>query len=324
MDTGVLNKILQKYGITNARLLHIEKGYRNQSHHVITSTGMHLNFILYKGEQGMVERIRRAHQVANQVAQSGLPARKTYQKDRILQVTRSRYGALYEYLPGTTIPWEAYTQHHLKLLGKTMSDMHASIRHMPPIASNGVAHEYTVICQQIQRYLTSPGVQQALRKKLGLAFNMDALPRYIRLLQNCQTIPGQQLHMDFVRGNILFETATTLRLTGILDFEKTAHGTPLFDVARTLAFLLVDCKYKTPAQIYKYFIVSGYNKRGSASGKVNPHSEALLQRLVDLFLIHDFYKFLCHNPYESLPDNEHYVRTTQLLLQRRLVASCAT
>jgi Ser/Thr protein kinase RdoA (MazF antagonist) len=44
-----------------------------------------------------------------------------------------------------------------------------------------------------------------------------------------------------------------LAITGIIDFEKTAAGPRIFDIARTLAFLLVDCKAKTPAQVTNYF-----------------------------------------------------------------------
>jgi hypothetical protein len=33
-------------------------------------------------------------------------------------------------------------------------------------------------------------------------------------------------------------------------------------------------------------------------------------------LLHDFYKFLLHNPYESLASNEHYIRTIALLKAR--------
>ena len=110
----------------------------------------------------------------------------------------------------------------------------------------------------------------------------------------------------------------------MLDFEKTACGHPLFDIARSLAFLLVDCKYKTDQQIRKYFLYSGYQKRGNNHlprviliGK--NRSSDLLEKLVDIFLTYDFYKFLKHNPYESLNSNEHYQRTRELLLSRKMI-----
>jgi len=127
--------------------------------------------------------------------------------------------------------------------------------------------------------------------------------------------------MDFVRGNILFDEG--VHITGVLDFEKASHGHPLFDIARTLAFLLVDCKYKTEAQVRKYFLLSGYNKRGTGDFKITAMNARLLEQLVELFLLYDFYKFLRHNPYEALPQNEHFVRTQALLLQRQLLAGSA-
>jgi Ser/Thr protein kinase RdoA (MazF antagonist) len=114
-----------------------------------------------------------------------------------------------------------------------------------------------------------------------------------------------------VRGNILFDDQA--RITGVLDFEKTAWGHPALDIARTLAFLLVDCKYKSEDKTRKYFLISGYNKRGPAR---TPGSSPLLEKLITTFLLHDFYKFLRHNPYESLRNNEHFVRTRDLLVQR--------
>ncbi len=106
-----------------------------------------------------------------------------------------------------------------------------------------------------------------------------------------------------------------LTITGILDFEKTALGPKLLDIARTLAFLLVDCRFKQPEQVIKYFINSGYVKRGGQQLAY----PGLIQPLVQYFLYYDFYKFLCHNPYQSLPRNQHFVRTKQFLLQFGLV-----
>jgi Ser/Thr protein kinase RdoA (MazF antagonist) len=166
----------------------------------------------------------------------------------------------------------------------------------------------------MQTYFAQAGVQKALKSKLHIS-TPKHLHDHLLALDNLARTPGQQpLHMDFVRGNILF-TPTTSQVSGILDFEKVAWGHPTFDVARTLAFLLVDCKYKTEPKIRKYFLHSGYNKRGKATftGGAN------LEKLIDMFLTYDFYKFLLHNPYESLPDNEHFVRTQALLHERNIV-----
>jgi Ser/Thr protein kinase RdoA (MazF antagonist) len=206
---------------------------------------------------------------------------------------------------------------HLKQLGTTMSTMHGLLKQAPFMLDNSVADEYLLIARRMRDYFRQAGVQQALRAKLELAISVpDSL---FALLEGCAGLPNQQvLHMDFVRGNILFDAAA--HVAGVLDFEKTAWGHPLFDIARTTAFLLVDCKYKSEAQVRKYFLLSGYNKRGLGPFKITPYNARLLERLIDSFLLYDFYKFLRHNPYESLPENEHFVRTRQLLLQRQLLA----
>jgi Ser/Thr protein kinase RdoA (MazF antagonist) len=129
--------------------------------------------------------------------------------------------------------------------------------------------------------------------------------------------------MDMVRGNILFDTTADtpwqiddVRLSGVIDFEKTAIGLPVCDMARTLAFLLVDC-LKPADKISKYFIDSGYRKRGSMD---IIHIE-LLPYFIRLFLLHDFYKFLRHTPYESLRDNYHYGRTCVILKDYGMISS---
>jgi Ser/Thr protein kinase RdoA (MazF antagonist) len=235
-----------------------------------------------------------------------------------------KYGALYHYLPGRTIPWEGYTRDHIKLLGKTMSDMHAALA---GLADNGLpetSDEYLTIVARMRTYFNSAPVQRALAGKLLLRVKPEVFDQFEQILIGSKLLSGKQpLHMDFVRSNILWEDVppkiTTkegfgVAISGILDFEKAAYGHPLFDIARTLAFLLVDCKYKTPEKVRKYFLNSGYSKRGAAAvpGK---HLE-LLEPLLDLFLFYDFYKFLRHSPYEYLPQNEHFARTKDMLLQR--------
>ncbi len=131
--------------------------------------------------------------------------------------------------------------------------------------------------------------------------------------------------MDFVRGNILFKGS---KICGILDFEKAGYGIKLLDIARTLAFLLVDCKYKNEVKIRKYFLQSGYIKRGGADFNrriINTADKKLdlLEELVNTFLIYDFYKFLRHNPYEFLHQNEHFIRTKKYLLERGVITTTA-
>jgi Ser/Thr protein kinase RdoA (MazF antagonist) len=209
------------------------------------------------------------------------------------------------------------------LLGKTLSDMHAALADLDSVQLS-VEDELEALVGRIKRYVTDTTKLDAIRVKLGLTLNIHFL-HIKKILDVMRQLPGKRsLHMDFVRSNILFATAQptdkcvfdTLAISGILDFEKTAYGHPLFDVARTLAFLLVDCKYKSEADVTKYFIDSGYQKRGAST---LAQTGRLLDQLVCLFLIHDFYKFLRHNPYESLAQNEHYIRTRDILYNRGVI-----
>jgi Ser/Thr protein kinase RdoA (MazF antagonist) len=324
MNPEIVRQILQHYGIANAQLLPMQKGYRNESHALVTEDGRAMNLILYKREPGIVARIRNANAVADYLAEQGFAARRTADP-RIICLQNGgakKYGALYHYLPGKTIPWEAYTQNHLKLLGKTMSDMHAALANAPLPDLPLVADEYRSIVQRMQSYFAEPGVQAAMYEKLGVRVEQRQLETLMAAVASCRDLPGQQpLHMDFVRGNILFDSSG---ISGILDFEKTAFGHPLFDIARTLAFLLVDCKYKSETKVRKYFLYSGYHKRGAATFKDvavkrGEQRGSLLELLVDLFLLYDFYKFLRHNPYEFLEQNEHFVRTKNILTKREVI-----
>ena len=201
---------------------------------------------------------------------------------------------------------------HIKQLGAALSDMHYALKGLPQKDLPFVIDECRALLKRMEKYFDNEGVHDALAGKLGLAI-LDTTRLRPALTASIE-LPAQALHMDFVRGNILFDSGPTV--TGILDFEKTAWGPVVFDIARTLAFLIVDCKYKTEAKVRKYFLHSGYNKRGQAKFE----STALLEDLLNFFLLHDFYKFLRHNPYESLEQNEHFVRTRDFLLKRNIIA----
>lgn len=324
MNQEVVRRALEKYGVRPVAIHAPQKGYRNESFAVDITGEQTLNIIFYKREPGILERIRRANAVSNYLAGQGFPARSTWNK-KILQLKAGdyvRYASIYWYLPGHTIPWEGYNQGHIKLLGKTMSDMHAALRHFDGTDLPEVADEYLAIVGRMRSYFADASVQRALADKLLLRIDMSAFEQFEQLLVGCKMLPGKQaLHMDFVRSNILFEDETDgefkVRISGILDFEKTAYGHPMFDIARTLSFLLVDCKYKQPDKVRKYFLGSGYIKRGAM---VLPDKYlGLLDDLMSLFLYYDFYKFLRHNPYESLADNEHFVRTVSVLMPKHLV-----
>jgi Ser/Thr protein kinase RdoA (MazF antagonist) len=324
-EAQLIRRILDAYGVSCAELYERQMGYRNRSFPFRQANGAMSNLILYKSEPHILTKIHNANAVSDYLAVQGFPTRATLSPKiiRLKSATTLKYGAIYSYLPGTTIPWEAYTMKHLKLLGLSMGQMHQSLAYMSlPVALPDVSDEYRAIVGRMQTYFAKDSVIQALRSKLGLEMNRERFEAYPRLLDYAGRHSGRQvLHMDFVRSNLLFGTGPahlslgTTTISGILDFEKTAFGLPVFDIARTLAFLLVDCKYKTGANMRKYFLLSGYRKR---AGQIIEHSE-LLEPLVNLFLTYDFYKFLRHNPYESLSQNEHYTRTRDLLGVRGLV-----
>ena len=313
-----IRQIIGHFGLLPSRVYVPQSGYRNYSYRIDLTDGRTANLLIYKSEPGMLARIRRANAMGNHLSAHGLPARSTYDP-RLLRLTSSpvRYAALYYYLPGATIPWEAYTMEHLKTLGAAMARMHAVLRSAPNSNLPLVTNEYQAIITRMQTYFSEPGVNQAISQKLRLCLNFQILSRMEQFLRLAYQLPYQPLHLDFVRGNILFATGAHAKpeITGILDFEKAALGHPAFDLARTLAFLLVDCKFKSESQVRKYFLYSGYHRRG---GESLPKSK-LLEALVDLFLLYDFYKFLRHNPYEFLGQNQHYVRTRNLLLHRRII-----
>jgi len=326
MYEPILEKVLAAYGIRPRKVHAFQKGYRNEIWPVELPDGSFLNLTFFKREDGIAQRVRRTDAVSEYLAERGMPTRQRADR-RILQLkfgSEAVLAGVYTYLPGATIPWEAYTMNHLKLLGKAMSDMHALLADMPSTDMPSAYDEYSAILRRMSRYFADPQVVVAMRQKLGLELDAAQLESADNLLRRESERPGGQvLHMDFVRGNILFGGPTQpglalgdVRLSGILDFEKTALGEPVVDIARTLAFLLVDCKYKRPQKIYKYFLHSGYTKRGAATA---PIDTGLLEKYVGLFLLYDFYKFLRHNPYESLAANEHYVRTRDILHERNMV-----
>ena len=323
MYGSVVKDVLRAYGIEYTAIYDHQKGYRNEIWPVRTVTDQMINVTFYKREDGIVGRIQRADAVSEYLVTRGMQTRQRFDT-RILQVRNSDVSTsvgVYTYLPGKTIPWEAYTMAHLKLLGKTMSDMHALLAAMPNDPALPLVYdEYYAIIKRMYRYFSQSTVKSAMKQKLQLSIDTANIESHGSYLKECQLLPGQQaLHMDFVRGNILFngsEPTGDLVISGVLDFEKTAFGHPVMDIARTLAFLLVDCKYKAPEKTEKYFLYSGYQKRGSAK---DIRDDLLRIGLVRLFLTYDFYKFLRHNPYESLHENEHYLRTRDILLEHNMI-----
>lgn len=319
-----LRRIFAAYGLQLEQLLSVQSGYRNTSYIIETKTHGIKNCIVYKDEPEIVSLIRRVNEFSSFVSRSDLPLRLPVDP-RILTLTGSttqRYCAIYTFLHGDTIPWEAYTKKHIKLLGYALGRFHAEARSYTGSLPD-VVDEYQAILIRMKRYFSDPATLGAAERKLGVHLVLS-FERTAGFLEECRALPAQPLHMDFVRGNVLFRPAETgdvfvideLALSGILDLEKAAYGPVLFDVARTLAFLLVDCP-KPAAKIYRYFIDSGYVKRGN--GLLQRSESQVLERLVTMFLAYDFYKFLKQNPYESLVENHHYQRTRDILLKRKVL-----
>lgn len=125
-----MRRVLDEYGVAYSKVEAAQKGYRNHVFPVVLKDGKKINLILYKSEPGILDKIKNANKVADFVAKSGLPARQTYKKDIICLQAKNfvKHGAIYSYLPGHTIPWEAYTMDHIKLLGQTTSDMHSVLK----------------------------------------------------------------------------------------------------------------------------------------------------------------------------------------------------
>lgn len=324
-----LSDILRRYGYDFSRCSAVMSGYRNSSHLVETNNGEKLNFILYKNEPEIVGRIERLNDLGLFLAEKGLPVRRPVSK-RLLALkgaSVTRYGSLYEYLDGETIPWEAYTKKHIKLLGMALGKFHdASVPYSGRLPL--VTDEYDVIIERMQKYFADGAVQEAMLEKLGLTLRSGWFQQFKILMTEASVLSDQlPLHMDMVRSNALFREAQSgdglvvddVALSGILDLEKASLGHVFFDIARTLAFLLVDCP-KLPTKIYKYLLDSGYQKRSGRSLKpVQLTNGDMLEQLITLFLTYDFYKFLKQNPYESLHENHHYIRTVGILRERQVV-----
>lgn len=318
-----ISRLLSLYAIDPLRIHEPQKGYRNEIYPVETTTGEMVQVTFYKSEIGILKRVARADRVSSYLSDNGMPARRRINQKtaQLRSPSRTIYAGLYNYLPGSTIAWEAYSRKHIVLLGKTLSDMHATLASYKAIDESPIEDELGALLIRIKAYFSDHRVSLALADKLGVTLSIHYL-HFALMMNGVRRLPGKQsLHMDFVRSNVLFSPAKpgdvctfeSLSISGILDFEKTATGHPLYDVARSLAFLLVDCKYKSAESVTKYFVHSGYQKRGQAH---LVHTGRLLDEMVLFFLIHDFYKFLQHNPYEMLWQNEHFIRTRDILRHR--------
>jgi Ser/Thr protein kinase RdoA (MazF antagonist) len=324
MNEGLLRRALKFYGVRPVRIFDGQKGYRNKSFHIRTAGGDDLNLIFFKSEAGILERVKRADRLSEVAYEAGLPVRHLFDR-RILVLTGVRgkiYARLYYYLPGETIAWEMFSMNHIKALGWAMSDLHFVWRDFGgelPLA----ADELLMLNGRMKRYFDDVNVVRAMLGKLGLALEGEIFGDFGQTLETVGKLEAQPLHLDLVRGNLLFGgdgngvwRVGNASLAGIIDFEKAAMGHPMLDLARTYAFLMVDVANKTQDRIFKYLIQSGYQKRGRNKIELDIK---LFEKTVQFFLMYDFYKFLRHNPYESLSENHHFMQTRDILIQRNVI-----
>lgn len=317
MDPQVrlIERILALNTLQSRRILAPQKGYRNTSYPVDLTDGRTVNVILYKQEPGIAERIRHSDALSDYLATQGFATRQALTPIiKLAGQHKTAYARIYSYLPGTTIPWEAYTMKHLKALGLSLAEMHRAMSSAPAQLSS-VEDESRQLLSRMQQYFADSGVQAAMQSKLRLESRSDI---FRSLSYHFDTpLEAQPLHMDFVRGNILFTDIETPTISGIIDFEKASYGPTAYDIARTLAFLLVDCVHKPSHKVVKYFLKSGYCKHGQTP--LSTEQLRMISNMTRFYLLHDFYKFLRHNPYEFLHQNLHFVRTRDFLIKDGII-----
>lgn len=346
INQKLIKKVVSAYGLNpqTTRILPLQEGYRNKVVPLELSSGEKLALIFYKSEANILKTIKTANQVSDYLATQNWPSRRTQtppnSPQSIVQIAHSNkkyYCCLYNYLPGSTINWENYSMKHIKLLGQVLGWLHHDLE---SFSTKYLDDEISILEEKttiMSKYFIQQNVVKSFEQKLKLQINKNVFVQFNKLLFQLSQLPNQQvLHLDFVRGNILFShspnnslsdkfiftsnhkkntASSSLCISGVLDFEKTATGLKIIDLARTLAFLIIDCKYKDEQKVKKYFLDSGYKKRGQQ--KLS-HPE-LLEPLIAYFLFFDFYKFLKHNPYEYLPQNEHFIRTRDWLVNKKLL-----
>ncbi len=321
-EVKVLQSILNMYGITAVSIAWPMKGYRNSCFRVHNSVGQVYNLMLYKPEVDIVAKIKNGNRLGVYLWEKGLPVRCPVSSGSrsIVQATvqdKKHYACLYNFLPGSTVPWESFTSKHIKQTGGMMGAMHKKLRLVEQKGLPDALTELQKLHHRMNTYFQRSDVRRAMAGKLKLRLRFAKMLENHNLFMELKQEPQQAIHLDFVRGNILFEDNPSLIISGIIDFEKAAWGPRILDIARTLAFLLVDCKYQPSAKIQQYFLRNGYQKRGE-----NPLPDVRnLAQLVEFFWLHDFYKFLRHNPYEFLHMNEHYRRTEKILRERCILAT---
>jgi hypothetical protein len=91
------------------------------------------------------------------------------------------------------------------------------------------------------RYPWNPAEIASAAKLLGRLHSFFPRGQKVQPLrtQRLDLIDPHRLHLDFARGNILFQPQTSAAV-GAIDFETTAPGPVEQELGRTLSFILVD------------------------------------------------------------------------------------
>lgn len=278
--------------------------------------GIIYNANRYQGEE-MRRRIPDCYKIAKYLNTNGIPCRIPIEnkKGEDLSVfqfkDKERLFGLYNYLKGETLPWEAYTRRHLRSLGLVMQKIHKILQNADlndlqiPKWEDYFENDFS----NLMNYFTVNS--SVIFRKLKIRISKTAVEKLYEELSKIRS-DHQIIHNDLVRGNVLFSTkkqAETYPITGILDFEKTIYAPKIADIARTLAFLLIDCKYKDDAQICEHFLHRGY-------GKVRMEN---INSFLLYYWLRDFWKFLSCNPYEDLKLNFHYNETVKRLVNEGIL-----
>lgn len=314
--TSFLNNLSNTYGIKFTEIkYHSSKGYRNKNLILVSGSNTY-NLVIYKNEKNILKTIRHSNLFYKYLNKNSIFTREIVKtlngKDTLLVNINGirHYACLYSYIQGSTIPWESWSKTHLKTLGKTIANIHSLTLPKEALSFLLITQIESNHLNEMTKYFLNNSVSKSIKDKLSITINFKAEDFQFIFNSLEHNKNYRLLHMDLVRGNLIWNNKT---LNGIIDCEKVCIGAPEFEIARTLAFLLVDCKYKTANEVYNYFFKRGYLKR------IRLKNSKYLNSLMDYYLIYDFYKFLKHNPYEFLEKNEHFLRTRFILIKRKIL-----
>jgi Ser/Thr protein kinase RdoA (MazF antagonist) len=366
----IINILRKYYGFDFSNVLSIEiakidEGYMNNCIIIrLLPQNQRLVIIIYNtnrySEEKSQNRIKNAYMAARVLNRNSIPVRiplKTATsppKDFIeINVTDQKTTILgvYNYLPGQTVPWESYTRRHLRAVGLYMRRIHHIWQQEDPNKYPFLPKWTDYIrndSQKLFKYFKKN--QQYIKKKLDIEIDLDFIKTLKKQITNSplhQPHLNQLVHQDLVRGNILFgsmKKKNIYPIHGIIDFEKILIANPITDLARTLSFLFVDCKYKTIPEIKKYFLDQGYFAFETIHNQKFPNApkqsklkqetvtkeknKKLLTELPPFrhikhfmlyFWVRDLWKLLSRNPYQDLMHNFHYKQTSNRLHAEKVI-----